>query len=298
MSFRKFGIDISEYQKGIDFNKIAAEGVEFIVLRAAYHLTADPEFENFYKKAKEKKFPVGAYLYTMAENPQQAREEADFLLNDLLKGKQFELPVYIDIEDDMYYPKGKAANTEIVKAFCDKMEENDYFTGVYASKYFFSTYLDDPKLKAYSHWVAQWSKENTYADKKVMGMWQFGGSSNEIRDNKIAGYVVDQNYMYRNFPDIIKAYKLNGFGGGESTAKTGVMKKGDANVGVYLLKQNILLLRQAGIITQGVDDNDIFGDGTQAAVRQIQAAAEIEQDGIAGANTCRAIRTLLSKLIE
>lgn len=306
MAFQKFGVDLSRFQQGISFDALVREGVEFIILRGAYHLTKDSEFENFYREAKVRNLPVGVYLYTIATSPQGAREEANFLLNNVLRGKQFELPIYIDIEDERYYSRPKSSNSAVVKAFCDTLESNDYFAGVYASTYFFATYLDDSQLKAYTHWVAQWSTQLTYPDKSVAGIWQFGGSTNRLRSPIIAGFNVDQNYMYKDFPTIIKSYGLNGFSREEAPvmnpitppSNVGVLKKGDSNAGVYLLKQNILLLRKAGIITQSVDDNNIFGDGTETAVRQIQRVAKIAEDGIVGAQTIRAIRSLLNSRIK
>ena len=256
--------------------------------------------------AKARNLPVGVYLYTIATTPQEAREEANFLISNVLRGKQFELPVYIDIEDERYYSRPKASNSAVVKAFCDTLEANDYFAGVYASTYFFATYLDDSQLKAYTHWVAQWSTQLTYPDMSVVGIWQFGGSTNRLRSPVIAGFNVDQNYMYKDFPSIIKSYGLNGFER-EGTpvinpvtppSNVGIIKKGDRNAGVYLLKQNILLLRKAGVITQNVDNNNIFGDGTEAAVKQIQSAARIAEDGIVGARTIRAMRTLIDAKIR
>ncbi|MEE1066312.1 MAG: GH25 family lysozyme [Acutalibacteraceae bacterium] len=306
MAFQKFGVDLSRFQQGISFDALVREGVEFVILRGAYHLTKDSEFENFYSQAKARNLPVGVYLYTIATTPQGAREEAEFLLNNVLKNKQFELPVYIDIEDERYYSRPKANNSAVVKAFCDTLEANDYFAGVYASTYFFATYLDDSQLKAYTHWVAQWSTQLTYPDKSVVGMWQFGGSTNRIRSPILAGVNVDQDYMFKDFPSIIKSYGLNGLGSEEvPTVKpvtppsdVGLLKKGDANAGVYLLKQNILVLRKAGIIMQNVDDNNIFGEGTETAVKQIQRAAGIAEDGIAGAQTIRAIRSLLDSKLQ
>ena len=303
MAYQKFGVDLSRFQQGISFDALVNEGVEFVVLRGAYHLTKDSEFENFYAQAKQRNLPVGVYLYTIATTPQEAREEANFLINNVLRGKQFELPIYIDIEDERYYSRPKSNNSAVVKAFCDTLEANDFFAGVYASTYFFATYLDDSQLKAYTHWVAQWSTRLTYPDTSVVGMWQFGGSTNLLRSNIIAGKVVDQNYLYKDFPSIIRSYGLNGFSREEAPVmipvtppvNVGTLRKGDANAGVYLLKQMIILLRKRGVITQGVDDNNIFGDGTETAVRQIQRASDITEDGIAGAVTIRAIRTLLDR---
>lgn len=301
MAYQKFGVDLSRFQQGISFDALVSAGVEFVILRGAYHLTKDSEFENFYAEAKSRKLPVGVYLYTIATTPQGAKEEADFLINNVLKGKQFELPVYIDIEDERYYSRPRANNTAVVRTFCDTLEAKNFFTGVYASTYFFSTYLDDSQLKAYTHWVAQWSTQLTYPDQSVVGIWQFGGSTNRLKNPIIAGMNVDQDYMYKDFPSIIKSYGLNGFSRQDTpTIKpvtpptdVGTLKKGDANAGVYLLKQNIWLLRSKGVITQSVDDNNIFGEGTETAVKQIQKAAQITEDGIVGAQTIRAIRALL-----
>ncbi len=306
MAFQQFGVDLSRFQQGISFDRLVEEGVQFVVLRGAYHLTKDSEFEAFYSQAKAKNLPVGVYLYTIATTPQGAREEANFLINNVLRGKQFELPIYIDIEDERYYSRPKASNTAVVRAFCDTLESNNFFTGVYASTNFFATYLDDSQLKAYTHWVAQWSRALTYPDMSVVGMWQFGGSTNVIRSNMLAGMIVDQSYMYRDFPTIIKSYGLNGFERSGTPVimpvtpptNVGTLRRGDENAGVYLLKQNILLLKSAGVITQGVDDNNIFGEGTQTAVRQIQRAARITEDGVVGVQTIRAIRTLLNPFVS
>lgn len=303
MAFQKFGVDLSRFQQGISFDELVREGVDFVILRGAYHLTKDVEFENFYSQAKARNLPVGVYLYTIATTPQGAREEAEFLLNNVLRGKQFELPIYIDIEDQRYYSRPKADNSAVVKAFCDTLEANDYFAGVYASTYFFATYLDDSLLKAYTHWVAQWSTQLTYPDKSVVGMWQFGGSTNRLRSPILAGVNVDQDYMFKDFPSIIKSYGLNGFKRGDTPvvkpvtppSDVGLLRKDDANAGVYLLKQNIMILQKSGVITQTVDDTNIYDAKTEAAVRQIQQAAKITVDGIVGAVTISAIRNLLEK---
>ena len=297
MSFLKFGIDISKYQEGIDFDRLVREKVEFVILRAAYHLSKDTEFENFYKNAKAKKLPVGAYLYTTADSPADAAAEARFLAENVLNGKQLELPVYLDIENKNFYAKTKSQNVEIVRAFCEEMEKRNYFTGVYSSKNFFDNYVDDSKLKNYTHWVAQWSEQCDYQDKSVLGMWQFGGETNKIRSNKIAGYVCDQNYLYMDFSTVILKKGLNGFAPQGKEYNMGIMKKGDRGIGIYLLKQNIMLLNSAGVINSGVDDNDIFGEGTEKAVIQIQKKAGIAADGIAGEKTARAIKKLFTEII-
>ena len=75
----------------------------------------------------------------------------------------------------------------------------------------------------------------------------------------------------------------------------GYLKNGDKSVAVYAYKQLLILLKKAGIITQGVDNNNIFGSGTKIATKQVQKAAGIEEDGLAGAKTIRACYVLLAK---
>lgn len=206
---QKFGIDISVWQKGFNFDKAKAEGVEFAILRGAYHTSKDKCFEDFYAKCKARSIPVGVYLYSMAKTVAEAKEEAAFLINNVLKGKQFEYPIYMDVEDKVQRKLGKKKLTEIVVAFCETLEAAGYYVGIYASASFFKSYLIEEKLTKYDKWVAQWNKECQY--KGEYGLWQFGGESNPIRTNKVAGMVCDQDYAYKNYPAIIKATGLNGY---------------------------------------------------------------------------------------
>lgn len=217
---KKFGIDVSAWQKGFNFAKAKAEGVEFVVLRGAYSAPGvvdgagrDTCFVDFYAKVKAQGLPVGAYQYSMATNKEEALAEALYFEKNVLQGRQFDLPVYIDLEDRRVKTAGKTKITEIAKAWCEYLESKGYFVGIYASRSFFSEYLNDSELQNYAHWVAQWTKEPTYkGNNGVFGMWQFGGETNKIRTNIVAGVVCDQNYMMVDYPTIIKKAKLNGYG--------------------------------------------------------------------------------------
>ena len=73
------------------------------------------------------------------------------------------------------------------------------------------------------------------------------------------------------------------------------LKEGDRNLAVYSYKQLLALLEKKGIIAQGVDNNEIFGAGTRTATMQVQKAAGITIDGLAGPQTIRACYVLASK---
>ena len=204
-----FGIDVSKWQGNFDFAKAKSEGVEFVILRGAYSTIKDTKFESYYKTCKELNLPVGVYHYSMAKSVPEARSEANFLINNVLKEKQFEYPIYMDVEDKVQGALGKDLLTDIVIAFCDTLEKAGYYVGIYSSASFFGTYMHESKLERFDKWIAQWSKSCTY--KGNYGMWQFGGETNNLRSTIVADVVCDQDYCYKDYPAIIKSACLNGF---------------------------------------------------------------------------------------
>ena len=207
---KRFGIDVSVWQKGMDFAKVKNEGVEFVIMRGMYGNAKDTEFETNYIKAKNVGLGVGVYQWGRAANVAQAREEAQLLVEHCLKGKVFEYPIYYDVEDTILLNKGVNETTEIIKAWAETIENAGYFAGIYMNQSCFENeVLGNELANLYSQWRAKW----TTKDRKPTGvqMWQFGGETNLIRSNKIAGYVCDQDYAYEDFPSIIKSASLNGF---------------------------------------------------------------------------------------
>ncbi len=204
-----FGIDVSKWQGDFDFAKAKSEGVKFAILRGAYSTSKDVKFEQYYNACKVLNLPVGIYHYSMAKSVSEARTEANFLINNVLKDKQFEYPIYMDVEDKVQRALGKDLLTDIVITFCDTLEKAGYYVGIYSSASFFRTYMHESKLERFDKWIAQWNKSCTY--KGEYGMWQFGGETNKIRSNKIAGVVCDQDYAFKDYPTIIKGLGVNGY---------------------------------------------------------------------------------------
>lgn len=204
-----FGIDVSFWQGDFNFKKAMDEGVKFAILRGAYSTSKDKKFEQYYSACKGLNLPVGVYHYSIATSVSEARAEANFLINNVLKGKQFEYPIYMDVEDKVQLNLGKDLLTDIVIAFCDTVEKAGYYVGLYSSKFFLSAYLHENKLTRFDKWIAQWTDTCTY--KGQYGIWQFGGNTNLIRTNKVAGVTCDQDYAYKDYPTIIKQKGLNGF---------------------------------------------------------------------------------------
>ena len=127
----------------------------------------------------------------------------------ILKGKQLEYPVYLDVEDNSQSKLGKDLLTSIIKTYCDALEKAGYYVGIYSTYAYLNSYTHINELAKYDKWIAQWSKKCTC--KIDYGMWQFGGETNMLRSNKIAGVTCDQDYAYKDYPYIIKNAGLNGF---------------------------------------------------------------------------------------
>ena len=91
------GIDVSGYQGNIDFKKVKASGVEFVIIKAGYHLSTVETWEKNYANAKNNGLKVGAYWYSAALTLDGIRAEATAFIR-ALKGKQLDFPVYFDLE--------------------------------------------------------------------------------------------------------------------------------------------------------------------------------------------------------
>ena len=209
------GIDISYHNGNYNLAQAKAEGYDFVIIRAGYtgwgkglNKAKDVEFENNYRKAKEIGIPVGAYYFTIATNYEKGVEEAKWLYENCLKGKQFEYPIYIDVEDDtgdMKYLRnaGKEKTTDGVIGFCETLENLGYYVGIYGSDIStFKDMLEIDRLKDYDKWVARYGSKPEYV--KDYQMWQY--SSSEI----VAGQTTDTNIVEgMDYPAII----TNGFNG-------------------------------------------------------------------------------------
>jgi GH25 family lysozyme M1 (1,4-beta-N-acetylmuramidase) len=201
-------IDVSKHNGEIDWKKAKEAGVEAAIIRAGYGRVMtqkDPCFEANYKCAKENGVKVGVYWYSYATTPVDAAKEAAICLK-VIKNKQFEYPVFFDIEENRHLVLSKDECSEIVSAFCECLEKNGYFAGVYSFDSFFQSNLDAEIPKRFAAWVANVSaKEPKYC--KPYGMWQYSwiGKVDGIKGD------VDLNYGYKDYPTIIKKAKLNGY---------------------------------------------------------------------------------------
>lgn len=203
------GIDVSTWQGDINWNKVKADGIEFAMLRSSFgkenpDKQTDNKFWQNYNNAKAAGVPIGAYHYSYATTVEDAKKEADFFLS-IVKGCQFEYPVAFDIEDPSQMYLGKDRITDIIMAFCERVQAAGYYVSLYTNLDWISNRIDMSRAKAFDIWLAQWNDKPTYSGS--FGMWQYtsSGSVSGISGN------VDMNIAYYDYPSIIKAAGLNGF---------------------------------------------------------------------------------------
>ena len=199
------GIDVSQYQQNIDFKKVKASGVDFVIIRAGFGKYAnqkDPYFESHYKAAKAAGLKVGVYWFSYATTAAEAKAEAVACLS-VIKGKTFEYPIYFDVEGKSLV--GRTAVSAMCKAFCNALEAAGYWAGIYISRSPAQTMLEASVAKRYALWVAEYGSRCNYG--RTYGMWQYSSTG---RVSGISGNV-DMDICYVDYPAKIKAAGLNGF---------------------------------------------------------------------------------------
>lgn len=231
------GIDVSRHNGSIDWQKVKASGkADFCIIRAGYGKSIsqkDVKFEQNYAGAKAQGIPVGAYWYSYAITPAEAEAEARVFLQ-AIAGKQFEMPVYFDIEEKSTLNTGSKNVSAIVKAFCSTMEKAGYWCGVYASRSHVQTYFDSEIKNRYSMWIAEWGSKLNYNGE--YGMWQ---SSDKGRIDGIGSYV-DLDVCYVDYPTAIMAAGKNGYPKPAEQAADAAEPAGNDREGVSDALQGVL----------------------------------------------------------
>lgn len=209
------GIDISKHNAGLKLGDVKKAGYEFVILRGSVtgygadrRLSKDTYFEYFYQQAKKVGLLVGAYHYSCAKTYAEGENEARFLYENCLKGKQFEMPIYIDVEEIRWQANDKKGVTDAILGFCDFLESKKYYAGVYSSLSWFGSKIDVARLNSITKWVARWSvgaNQKPQVAFSAFDMWQYTDSA------KVGGKRVDSDICYRDFTKAIKDLGLNGF---------------------------------------------------------------------------------------
>lgn len=260
----KWGIDVSRWQGNFDFALAKRQGVEFAILKAGggdAGLYADGKFERNMKECERLGIPVGAYFFGQAMDTNQAMKEAEYFCK-LLKGRQFPIKVWYDVEAKMLKAAGLST---IVITFIERMRAAGYDCGIYASESSLKKLCNTAAINNYPHWVARWTKTKPSIPTEI---WQFGGETNLIRSNKVAGVVCDQNYLMTDTPTPTPKPKVTKV---KVTCELPMLQKGSKGKAVKIWQ-----------VIVGVTVDGDFGPATEAATRKFQKAHGLDVDGIVG----------------
>jgi len=192
----KLGIDVSQWQGDINWDKVKDAGVEFAMIRMGYQKgydgdnVIDPYFIKNITGAKKAGIKVGIYYYSYAKKAEEAKSQAEWVASNL-KDYEIDLPVSFDWEswssfvtcNMSFYDINKVART-----YCDTLKAHGYQTSLYSSK----NYLEQIWLKTeYPIWLAHYTYKTSYSGK--YSYWQM---CNDGRVDGIYGDV-DINIRYK-----------------------------------------------------------------------------------------------------
>lgn len=200
------GVDISKTDDYVDYDKLKAAGVDYVMLRLGqrgYHsgeLTYDENFEDNYKRATEAGLPVGIYFYSQAVTKEEAIDEADFLLTTISLNAVSENGVYDDnlAKSTIKYPivfymedvKGddartddltQMARTNIAIAFMDAIEDAGYSSMLYGNKEWLIKKYSLGTLDGYDLWLSEEEDMPSFPYKFQMWNYTKHGKINGIQ---------------------------------------------------------------------------------------------------------------------
>ena len=194
-------LDVSRWQGSIDWDKVKKSGkIDGVMLRVLGSKGGKPyvdqAFERNYAACTARGIPVGGYYYTCAVTQRQTEEELA-ALKTALRGKTFQLPLAIDVEDPRLRSMAPAKLSARVAEAAAQLEAWGLYAMVYTYTNFADTALDMAALAAYDLWIADYRGKRP---PRRHGMWQYTSSG------KIHGVSgpVDLSHAYKDYATIIQ----------------------------------------------------------------------------------------------
>lgn len=194
-------LDVSKWQGSIDWDAVKRSGkIDGVMLRVLGSKGGkpyiDPFFARNYAECTRLGLPVGGYYYTCAVTQRQTEEELA-ALKTALRGKTFQLPLAIDVEDPRLRSLTPAKLSARVAEAAAQLEAWRLYAMVYTYTNFADTALDMAAFVAYDLWIADYRGKRPA---RRHGMWQYTSSG------KIPGVSgpVDLSHAYKDYAGIIQ----------------------------------------------------------------------------------------------
>ena len=198
------GIDVSKWNGNVDWDKVKADGIDYVILRAGYgNSNVDPYFKSHIEGASKAGLKIGIYWFSYATSVEKAKEEAAKCLETIAPYKnKISYPVFYDFEyasvdyaTKMGVKITKDLSSKMANVFLNEIKNAGYINGIYTNKDFGDRYFDEDILYNNYLWVAQYASTCTYP--RPYMMWQFTekGTINGIGTPSKPVYF-DVNYTY------------------------------------------------------------------------------------------------------
>ncbi len=194
------GIDISYHQGNVDWAAVAADGIDFAMIRCGYRgygtgeLVTDSNYHSYMENALANGLDTGVYFFSQAISEEEAVEEAEYTLS-LLSEYQVNMPVVFDMEvmteDARANSLTSAQRASIASAFCDTIRAAGYTPVIYGNTAYYMSKIDFASISGkYGIWLAQYYKQPFFPYE--FSLWQYTDSGNV---NGIEG-TVDLNLYF------------------------------------------------------------------------------------------------------
>ena len=160
----QYGIDVSECQESIDWNAVKASGIQFACMRSTKkNGTVDAQFERNVLGCMNNGIDYSCYKYAYALSHDQARQEADTVINLL---QSMKMPIWYDVEDSSLISLGKDGIEGVIMAFLGECKEAGFDVGIYCNKNWYDNYISQYLKDKFSFWVARYGQNTGKLDEK------------------------------------------------------------------------------------------------------------------------------------
>jgi len=160
------GIDVSRWQREIDWGRVSAGGYRFAVLRATIgNYYTDPRFYVNWNDAREAGLLISAYHVVAPERPADSQMDRFF---EALGQRRSDLPLVLDVE--LSRDVSSEGITSCVQECAEAVEDE---TGrrpvIYTARWFWDRHVEDrPEWLNYDLWVAHYGVE----EPTLPGSWE------------------------------------------------------------------------------------------------------------------------------